>query len=238
MNSYQERPAPGGLSVALDCLWTRTVDEPAASQQRVVPDGCTDLIWSRETGALFVAGPDTAHQLATVRPGTLVGVRFRPGYGPAAFGVPAHALRDLRVPLGELWTPDAVGRLADGLASATDQSTVDDLLLDTMLARLRNTAPDPAVGALVSAAAGPIGVADLADRIGLSERQLHRRSLAAFGYGPKVLHRVLRFHRAVALARSGTPFADVAASTGYADQAHLSREVRALAGVPLGVLVS
>ncbi|MFD7653946.1 helix-turn-helix domain-containing protein, partial [Actinosynnema sp. NPDC059797] len=64
-----------------------------------------------------------------------------------------------------------------------------------------------------------------------------RRSLAAFGYGPKVLHRVLRFDRAVALARRGVPFADVAHRTGYADQSHLSREVRELAGVPLGQLI-
>jgi transcriptional regulator GlxA family with amidase domain len=52
-----------------------------------------------------------------------------------------------------------------------------------------------------------------------------------------VLHRVLRFDRAVKLAWTGVPFADVAHRTGYADQAHLSREVRELAGVPLGQLI-
>jgi AraC-like DNA-binding protein len=79
-------------------------------------------------------------------------------------------------------------------------------------------------------------VRSAAGRSGLSERQLHRRCLPLFGYGPKTLARVLRFDRALALARAGRPFADVASSAGYADQAHLSREVRALAGVPLRAL--
>lgn len=60
----------------------------------------------------------------------------------------------------------------------------------------------------------------------------------AFGYGPSVLRRVLRFRMALRLAARGTPFATVAARAGYADQAHLAREVRALAGVPLGRLIS
>lgn len=72
--------------------------------------------------------------------------------------------------------------------------------------------------------------------MGLSERQLHRRSLAAFGYGPKTLARVLRFDRALALAQDGVPLAETAALAGYADQPHLAREVKALSGVPLGRL--
>ena len=43
--------------------------------------------------------------------------------------------------------------------------------------------------------------------------------------------------RAVGLARAGTAFAEVSALTGYADQAHLSRETRALSGTTLGELV-
>jgi AraC-like DNA-binding protein len=38
------------------------------------------------------------------------------------------------------------------------------------------------------------------------------------------------------LARRGTPQASVAAVAGYADQAHLAREVKALTGVPLSAL--
>ncbi|PWU53110.1 AraC family transcriptional regulator, partial [Micromonospora globispora] len=59
-----------------------------------------------------------------------------------------------------------------------------------------------------------------AAEVGLGQRALHRRSLSLFGYGPKTL------------ARAGTPLAEVAARAGYADQAHLTRDVRELAGVP------
>ncbi|MEV4259204.1 helix-turn-helix domain-containing protein, partial [Spirillospora sp. NPDC049652] len=73
--------------------------------------------------------------------------------------------------------------------------------------------------------------------VGLGERQLRRRTLAAFGYGPKVLQRVLRFQQVLAAVRAGVPAAVAAADAGYADQAHMAHEVRDLAGVPLGTLM-
>jgi len=69
----------------------------------------------------------------------------------------------------------------------------------------------------------------------LSERQLHRRSLAAFGYGAKTLGRIRRLQRALAVPVSATGAA-AAAAAGYADQAHLARDVRELAGVPFTAL--
>jgi transcriptional regulator GlxA family with amidase domain len=80
--------------------------------------------------------------------------------------------------------------------------------------------------------------ARMADRLGLSPRQLHRRCLPAFGYGPRLLTRILRLGQALDAARSGLPLADVAAACGYADQAHLSRDSRALAGAPPGALLA
>ncbi|NUS64923.1 MAG: helix-turn-helix transcriptional regulator [Saccharothrix sp.] len=219
---YAERPFPG-----LACAWRRTTSSAAVG--RVVPDGCTDIIYSAASGRVFVAGPDTVGHVTSMEPGTLFGVRFGPGLGPSAFGVPAVELRDLRVPLSEVWGPSA--RLEDALGAAEDPCEV---LASAALARLRETPPDPVVGVIASSS-GSVG--DLARSLGLSTRQLHRRSLAAFGYGPKVLHRVLRFDRAVKLAWDGVPFAEIAHRTGYADQAHLSREVRELAGVPLGQLI-
>ena len=98
--------------------------------------------------------------------------------------------------------------------------------------------PDPAMVEVARRARAGQPVDAIAAVCGLSARHLQRRVRTAFGYGPKTLIRILRLQRAVGLARRGTPFAAVSATTGYADQAHLARDVKALAGVPLGVLVS
>jgi AraC-like DNA-binding protein len=76
----------------------------------------------------------------------------------------------------------------------------------------------------------------IASRVGLSTRQLQRRSTTAFGYGTKTLGRVLRLQQALALIRRGARVADSAARIGYADQSHLARDVKDLSGVTLGQL--
>jgi AraC-like DNA-binding protein len=93
--------------------------------------------------------------------------------------------------------------------------------------------PPPEVPAIVAAVRHGSSVAEVADRVGLSGRQLHRRSLQAFGYGTKRLGRILRLQKALRLATAGVPAAAAAARTGYVDQPHLAREVRALTGVTL-----
>ena len=76
-------------------------------------------------------------------------------------------------------------------------------------------------------------MADVAERVGLSTRQLRRALLAEVGLGPKTFQRIGRLQRFLALARSGRAdgLAELAAHSGYADQPHLSREARALSGL-------
>ncbi|MFI0371665.1 helix-turn-helix domain-containing protein [Actinomadura sp. 1N219] len=218
---YREYPAPG-----LACSWTSALPRDAEPfLQRVVPDGCVDLMWS--ASGITVAGPDTGPMPALMRPGDAVAaVRFAPGTAPPVLGVPADAIRDGRLPLRDLWGAEA-DRLAESVASARDPHAA---LVAAVRERLRPA--DPLVPAVVSGLAAG-SVRDVADGLGISERQLRRRSLAAFGYGPKTLQRVLRFQRALRLARAGEPLAAAAFAAGYADQAHLAHEVRDLAGEPV-----
>jgi AraC-like DNA-binding protein len=230
---YRELPVPSGLAGVVEAVWVREVSATDAGAHRIVPDGCTDLIWV--DGKLMVAGPDTIARLAEIPAGSsYAAVRFAPGAGPAVIGVPADELRDGRFWLDALWPAGSAARLTDQITAARDRTAA---LLTAVERRLADAdPPDPVVAAVAGQLTGGLSVAAVAAAVGYSERQLRRRCLAAFGYGPKTLARILRFQRAMGLARSGAGFAEVAARSGYADQAHLARDVQALAGVPLSEL--
>lgn len=221
---YEERPARLDGAV----VWTRTAG-PAAPFS-VLPDGCMDLLWSG--GRLYVAGPDTRAYVPDDPTAAYASVRFAPGDAPTLLGVPAHELRDRRVDLAALWPGGRVRRLAERIGEAADPAAaLEDLALRHAADAPR---PDPLLRAVVAGLNAGWPVARAAEAVGLGPRQLHRRSLHSFGYGPKTLARVLRLQRALALVRSGVPYARAAAEAGCADQAHLAREVRALAGTTLG----
>jgi AraC-like DNA-binding protein len=87
---------------------------------------------------------------------------------------------------------------------------------------------------LTLASGGRLRVAEIARRVGWSERHLTARFRAETGLAPKEAARVVRFDRArrALAARPRPGLAGLAAATGYADQAHLTREWRAFTGLP------
>jgi AraC-like DNA-binding protein len=234
---YREWEPGAVLSRHVACLWTgRLGDDGTPFTDSVLPDGCIDIIWDGER--LFVAGPDTGPvPIAHRAGGSFVGVRFRPALAPTFLGVPAAELLDRRVDAADVLGQD-VSLLVERLAEAGSLRSAALALESALIDRLPDASPPDRLVEAAAAALGasfPPSVASMADRFGVSERQLHRRCTAAVGYGPKMLARVLRFRRFLALATAGEGppalgLAGLAAAAGYADQAHLTRECTALAG--------
>ena len=226
---YREWAPPRELRPAVSCLWTSVV--ASAEPTVVLPDGCIDLIWQQGHG-VFVAGPDTGPAPSALAAGTtLVGVRLRPGAGGPALGLPLTELCDQRVDLADL-RPELARRLPGDLSPGE--------ALRRLIAATAGLAAEGPPDRLVSHAARLFADAgertgEMARGLGVSERQFRRRCLDAVGYGPKTLQRVLRFRRFVSrldAADGRLDLALVAAETGYADQAHLTRESVRLAGLP------
>lgn len=228
---YAEWQAPEALRGQVACLWAAVVPDDGVGRGPVLPDACSDLIWEQGIGA-YVAGPDTGPvSVAEIKPGTVVvGVRFRPAAGGQVLALPLNELRDRRVPLADLRADSARGLSANltPMAAAAE-------ILDVAGALIAESAVDPAISEAASLLRDPAArTEDIAERVGLSERQFRRRSHAAMGYGPKTLQRILRFQRFVRLldATDKAPdLAGLAAAAGYADQSHLSRECVALSGL-------
>ncbi|RZT86101.1 helix-turn-helix protein [Pseudonocardia sediminis] len=150
---------------------------------------------------------------------------------------PMSGLTNLVPALDELDDP-VLGALPARLADLPDWPARFALLSDVLAARMLDDgtrAPDPEVVFAwdrLSRTAGATGVAELAAETGWSRRHLLTRFRGQIGLPPKTAGRVLRFQRASGLVTAGvTSLADVAATCGYADQPHLVREFRALAGV-------
>jgi AraC-like DNA-binding protein len=224
---YVERLVDSPL---VSCTWEQRTD--ARHEQRVVPDACVDLIWSR--GRLTVAGPDTGARLVVLSPGTrVVGLRLRPGAAGAVLGLPASELRDESPSATDVIGAERAESLLEELGAGGDPHAV---LLRAFEFGPQST-PDPLVRAAIAALDRPrVGVATVASELGVSARQLQRRVIDAVGYGPKMLARVLRFRRLQSLAArqapgsSLAPLVDLALDAGYADQAHMTAEVARLAG--------
>jgi AraC-like DNA-binding protein len=240
---YREYAPPASLARAVSCVWVGVTPAAGAPATRVLPDACTDLIWRGGSG-VSLAGPDTGPVLAPVPPGTvLAGVRFRPGAGGPALGLPLRAVLDQQLDPADLRAGLPGGRGADLVTRVHGELAPDEAIrrLVRLAGQMAAAAPPDPLAAAAAQRLGRPGarVSGVARELGVSERQLHRRCLAAVGYGPVLLRRVLRFRRFVSRIDAGEALDDLAslaAEAGYADQAHLSRESRELAGLPPAAL--
>ena len=154
----------------------------------------------------------------------------------ALFGLPASALASTVVDLRDVLGP-TVDELLDRLAEANGWDSSFNIL-DEILARRLNR--DRTAASEIDLAwrqilqcDGSVSIGGLAREIGWSRRHFSERFRNATGVSPKTAARIARFEKACGLMHSHRfSLADVAAASSYFDQAHLTREWRAIAGCP------
>jgi AraC-like DNA-binding protein len=160
--------------------------------------------------------------------GRVVGAAFRPGTFRAVLGRAVSTLTDHQVPAAALG-------LAGGPADPYDA--------DALQAWLRAVLPDApdaagreaeAIVERVAADTGLTRVDRLAADAGRSVRSLQRLFAEHVGVGPKWVIRRYRLREITARLEAGrdVEWAALAADLGYADQAHLTRDVADLLGEP------
>ncbi|MBA8907817.1 MULTISPECIES: helix-turn-helix domain-containing protein [Aminobacter] len=244
LGHYDEQAPMPDLDAHFQCVWTNAIPDDHVGPVAVVPDGCVDLLW--KDGRLMVVGPDIVAASPELHGGTTVlGIRFRPGAALRWLRTPMSAIVGQAVDLADVWNPGVARELCLRIGEAPTIERQAAVLQQQLLKQLPDLErPAQGAGAIFAAMASgsdEIGgrISLLVERLDISERTLRRRSHDYFGYGPKTLDRILRFQNFLSLVRAQgkQAMAGLAYEAGYADQAHLGREIQALCGMTAGSFV-
>ena len=215
------------LAPWVERLWTASWDYAEPYHQKIVP---LPQVHVSAMGDLRprVVGPASRHVVRELAGrGSVTGAAFRPGVFRALAGQAVSGLVDREVDVADVpalageprWAGDLGGWLRahlppEGPGRAAREA--GDLVA--------GVAADPTISR----------VDRLAAAAGLGVRTLQRLFAEHVGLGPKWVIRRYRLQEVVARLEAGGPvdWADLAATLGYADQGHLSRDFADLFGEP------
>jgi AraC-like DNA-binding protein len=237
LSEYREFIAPARVAARFQCFWTQTIiGTHGCYEHRVLPDACIDIVLINNEPPM-VFGPWTISFVARLAVGTIItGARLHPGRASDLLGMPASELLNQAIPIAAVNGAMQSIRL-EKVIEQQNAAARRSALAQVLLASVESSAPfDRSVLAGIQwLSRHPHGrIEQLSRWIGISQRQLHRRFSAAIGYGPKMFQSVLRFQRLLKTARETgveQSLADLAASAGYADQAHMTRDVHRFANI-------
>jgi AraC-like DNA-binding protein len=232
---------PGSpLSEFVDFFWAYDGYLPAHAQERLLPTGTMELVFTIDSGGAAAAGIRGPHSEFTVldtrRPFSVIAAHFRPGGGFPFFGVPSRALHNRSTPLDLLWGGHA-GIIRDAMWEATTVVQRFRTLEEALLTAARGSFDrHPAVRYALAAfdrSNGALTVGDVVQRIGLSSRRFVELFQCEVGLSPKAFCRIRRFNEVLRRVErlNVVDWADVALSCGYFDQAHFNHDFRAYAGL-------
>lgn len=251
------QPPAAPLAAHVDCLWYSARGALPHARERSLPTGCADIVLpllqdhlvryddehsvhARRLRGAIVQGPfDRFGVRGTEGPSAVVGVHFTPTGAAAFFGGALPSLRNRTELLEDLWGP-AARALREQLQSAASPAQALQLLQAHLLQRLQAAPPpDPLAAFAIDAFRrdpARARVAPVQQATGCTPVQFIRRFEQAVGLTPKRYARVLRLGMLLpTLVRCGPrDWAQIAAGGGYADQSHLIREFRQLAGMAPG----
>lgn len=245
--NYREFTPPEALRRHVRCLWHLVLDAGSTHVQTVYPDGCCELIahrklpmhafsepagWRQQERCLFAAQQRSAIRLTAREDVDCIGVRLQPAASAVLLRTSLADLRDRIVDLAAVAPEFAWDFFAAATVPGIESSvTATWVLLERHLAALPiDVRIEEAVHRL-EACGGSGPIAPLITASGMSERSFQSTFKQQVGLSAKEFARILRLQAAIRmLDDDGRSMAELAIDSGFADQAHATREVRRVTG--------
>jgi AraC-like DNA-binding protein len=190
------------------------------------------------TGSSILGGARAAPYCTSIAdPAPTVGAMLRPGAVELLSGAPARVLAGAHTRLEDIWPSADLAELRERLATVTDgerRLAVLETFFARHLPRVRGV--HPLVAHALARFRTGFSVAHVVEETSYSHRHFAHTFEEAVGLTPKTYGRLLRFGRVLdsLKAAPNASLADSAAAEAYADQAHMSRDFKAFAGITPG----
>lgn len=245
--SLRRYAPPAALGDVVRRFWVPVWSLPdgEVSVQRVLQYPVCQVVVGPDGGQLVGPHSGLSTQELAGR-GWVVGAMMQPAAGLALAGGPVVALTNERRDLADVAALDGAGLVAAvGAALGADPAAVERqqeacaLVAEALAALLPADDEGRLVNAVVEYVEGDREVqrvGQVCAKFDLGERALQRLLRRRIGLSPKWLIQRRRLHDAAELLRAGASvdLARVAADLGYADQAHFTRDFRAVTGLTPG----
>ncbi|HEY4056740.1 MAG TPA: helix-turn-helix domain-containing protein [Kofleriaceae bacterium] len=227
--AYREYVSHPALRPFVDRYWTRSGPSLGGGAVHVLPDGCTDILIDLRGGRSprFVGAMTSALTFTPDEEVRALGIRFRPGGARAFLRVEIAALTDGDVALTDLGVRDLLPELLEESVERTLGRIERALLSRLPIISVHDRRIRHAVRCLVSQRS----ITSLSHDLAWSRQHLRRAVVAATGLAPKQLASVARMMQAATYLQREPrrALSDIAVTTGYFDQAHMTAELGRLA---------
>ena len=240
------------LEAIVKCFWTlEAPKELMPGKQRIVPDGCMEMIFHygdlykqyAESGT-FIAQPKcfVFGQITSpldIEPAGITGifaVRFYPGSFAPFAAIPVQGMENRAVALTEVFGEEGLllenevlnARTTAGRIAATEAFLLKKLSSPVSVDRIARSTVE-----MIMQLKGQVSVDELSEQLQVNRRQLERRFSLATGLGPKQLSKMIRLQAALKklLGNQSASLTAVAYESDYYDQAHFIKDFKEFTGM-------
>ena len=238
--TYNQFTPHSNLTNYIDAYWTVKGDRKGLATEKILPDGCVDLIFNlgddcktdngnftMQNNKVYLVGTMTTFKMTNINPDTnLLGIRFKPAAFSAFYKFSSlHEITDLTIEFDKALSPD--------LKKTIENSTTyfNHYFLSKLAIQKHNLLP---IIDDIKNHKGQTNVRALAHKHFTTTRQLERNFKVQIGISPKEFIEIVRFQFALEIIQRKIykqSLLDIAFQCGYYDHAHLTNEIKRFSGV-------
>ena len=244
---YFQRINPSNsLDPYIECYWFIESDDMVPHQQKIIPDGFTEIIfhladpfrinlsgsWEPQAKSLVAGQISKYFFLENTGRSKVVGIKFKPTGLTDLFGLQMNSLVDKVLPLEILGLP-GLEELGIQLQSEPSHEQIAGLIEEALKSfpkRKNDERMDQAIEQIFQTN-GTVPMSELCKRLFINERQLQRLFQKYIGLSPKFYARIIRFNYIFRLLEEGrNSWTEITYHSGYFDQSHFIRDFKAFTG--------